>query len=204
MFELQPSCIVLEIANVRAIIHMKQDDDTDQEEISYDESQVLGESTLSPDTEEDDLDNQQEVLHLDQARRDKIIRTTRVPQPKKWNHANTVIAHTSLPNLRHPAGAMARPLLKCQMSTMNISRKSDIVPARASVSNGSSFGPRGYYRSVWQQSYLVLARGPGNPPAVRVFPGGSVRFGSRMGKKPEPLLSWRVVTRPGHRTTGIW
>jgi len=48
MFELQPSCIVLEIANVRAIIHMKQDDDdTDREEISDDESEVLGESTLS-------------------------------------------------------------------------------------------------------------------------------------------------------------
>jgi len=39
MFELQPLCIVLEIANVRAIIHMKQDDDdTDREEISDDES----------------------------------------------------------------------------------------------------------------------------------------------------------------------
>jgi len=48
MFELQPLCIVLEIANVRAIIHMKQDDDdTDREEISNDESEVLGESTLS-------------------------------------------------------------------------------------------------------------------------------------------------------------
>ena len=74
MFELQPSCIVLEIANVRAIIHMKQDDDdTDREEISDDESEVLGESTLQSDIEEDVLDNQQEVLHRDQARRDKII-----------------------------------------------------------------------------------------------------------------------------------
>jgi hypothetical protein len=110
-FELQPSCIVLEIANVRAIIHMKQDDDdTDREEISDDESEVLGESTLSSDIEEDDLDNQQEVLHLDQARREKIIRTTPVPQPKKRNRADTVIARTSLPNLRHPAGAMAPPL----------------------------------------------------------------------------------------------
>jgi hypothetical protein len=53
---------------------MKQDDDdTDREEISDDESEVLGESTLSSDIEEDHLDNQQEVLHLDQARRDKII-----------------------------------------------------------------------------------------------------------------------------------
>jgi len=74
MFQLQPSCIVLEIANVRAILHIKQDDDdTDREEISDDESEVLGESTLSSDIEEDDLDNQQVVLHLDQVRRDKII-----------------------------------------------------------------------------------------------------------------------------------
>jgi len=65
---------VLEIANVCAIIHMKQDsDDTDREEISDDDSEDTGESTLSSDIEEDDLDNQQEVLHLDQARRDKII-----------------------------------------------------------------------------------------------------------------------------------
>ena len=51
---------------------------------------------------------------------------------------------------------------------------------------------------------LVLATGAGNPPAVRVLTCGSVRFGSRTGQKPEPLLSWRVDTRPGHRTTGIW
>ena len=51
---------------------------------------------------------------------------------------------------------------------------------------------------------LVLATGPGNPPAVRVLTCGSVPFGSRTGQKPEPRLSWRVVTRPGHRTAGIW
>jgi hypothetical protein len=201
----QPSCRVLEIANARAIIPMKQDDDDiDREEISHDDSEDAGEFTLSSIIEEADLDNQQEVLHLDQAGCDKILPTTMVPLPKKRTRADTIIAHTSLPNLRHPAGAMARPLLKRQMSTMNITRKSDLVPAQASVSNGSSFGPRGYYRSVWQQSCLVTATGPGNPPAVRVFPGGSVLFGSRTGKKPEPLWSWRVVTRPGHRTAGIW
>jgi len=53
-------------------------------------------------------------------------------------------------------------------------------------------------------SCLVLATGPGNPPAVRVLTCCSVRFGSRTGQKPEPLLSWRVVTRPGHRTAVIW
>jgi len=84
MFEIQPSCIVLEIANVRAIIHMKQDDDdTDREEISNYDNEDTGETTLSSDIKEDDLDNQQDVLHLDQARRDMMIRTTRVPLPKK-------------------------------------------------------------------------------------------------------------------------
>jgi hypothetical protein len=132
MFELQPSCIVLEIANVRAILHMKQDADyTDGEEISDDDSEDAEKSTLSSDIEEDDLDNQQEVPHLDQTSHDKIIRTSRVPQSKKRNRADTVIACTSLPNLGHPAGAMAPPLLKCQKSTINILHKSDIVPAQA-------------------------------------------------------------------------
>jgi len=129
MFELptQPSSIVLEIANFRAIILMTQDDNDTDREISENESEDLGQSTLSSDIEEDDLDNQQEVVHLDQARRDKTIRTTRVPPPKKRSRADTVIARTSLPNLRHPAGAMAPPLLKRQTSTINISRESDIV-----------------------------------------------------------------------------
>jgi len=132
MFQFQPLCIVLEIANIRAIIHMTQvDDDTDREEISNDDGEDVREFTLSFDIEEDDLDNQQEVLHLDQGGRDRIIRTTRVPLPKKWNCADTVIARTSLPNLRHPARAMALPLLKLQKSTINILRESDIVPAQA-------------------------------------------------------------------------
>jgi len=47
MFELQFLCIVLEIANVCAIIQMNQDDDNpDQEEISDDHSEGTGESTL--------------------------------------------------------------------------------------------------------------------------------------------------------------
>jgi len=131
MFEIptQPSSIVLEIANVRAIILMKQDENDTDREIGENESEDLGVSTLSSDIEEDDLDNQQEVLHQDQACRDKTIRTTRVPPPKKRSRADTVIARTSLPNLRHPTGAMAPPLLKRQKSTINISRESDIVQA---------------------------------------------------------------------------
>ena len=108
---------------------MKQDDDDVDREISNDESEDLGESTLSSDIEEDDLDIRQEVLHLDQARRDKTIRTTRVPPPKKRSRADTVIARAPLPNLRHPAGAIAPRLLKCQKSVINISRESDVVQA---------------------------------------------------------------------------
>jgi len=110
---------------------MKQDDDDSDWELSKDKSEDPGESTLSSDIEEDDLDNQQEVLPLDQARRDKSIRTTRVPLPKKRSRADTVIARTSLPNLRRPARAIAPPLLKRQKSAINILHESDVIPAQA-------------------------------------------------------------------------
>jgi len=131
MFEppTQPSSIVLEIANVWAIILMKEDDDDIDREISNDKSEDPGESTLLSDIEEDDLDMRQEVLHLDQAHRDKTIRTTRVPLPKKRSRADTVIAHAPLPNLQHPVGAIASPWLKHQKSVINISHESDIVQA---------------------------------------------------------------------------
>jgi len=69
----QPSSIVLEIANVLAIILMKQDDDDTDQKISDNDSENPGESTLSAEGEDDDLDNQQEVLHLDQAHHDRTI-----------------------------------------------------------------------------------------------------------------------------------
>jgi len=132
MFELQLSCIVLEITIVRAMIQMNQnDDDTNREEMSNEDSAASGELTLTSDIEGDGSDNQHKVLHLDQAHCDKNIQTTRVRLPKKWNHADTVIARTSLPNLRHPAGAMAPPLLNGQKSTINILPASDSVPAKA-------------------------------------------------------------------------
>jgi hypothetical protein len=131
MFEhpTQPSSIVLEIANVRAMILMKQDDDDIDREISNDKSGDLGESTLSSDIEEHDLNIWQEVLHLDQACHDNTICTTRVPLPKKQSRADTVIARAPLPNLQHPAGVIAPSLLKREKSVINISRKSDIVQA---------------------------------------------------------------------------
>jgi len=115
MFQLttQPSSIVLEIASVGPILFLtKQDDDDSDQEISEDESEAPGECTLSSEIEEDDLDDQPEVPHLDQARRDMIMRTTRVPLPMKQSRADTDIARTSLSNLRHPAGAIAPPLLE--------------------------------------------------------------------------------------------
>jgi hypothetical protein len=59
----QPSSIVLEIATNCAIIPRKQDDDNTDPEISENQCEDVGESTLLFDIEEDNLDNQQEVLH---------------------------------------------------------------------------------------------------------------------------------------------
>jgi len=52
-----------DLANVGAIILMKQDDDDTNQEITNNESEDIGESTLSSDIAEDNLDNRQEVLH---------------------------------------------------------------------------------------------------------------------------------------------
>jgi hypothetical protein len=120
---------MLEIANVWALILMKQDDDDIDREISNDEHEDSGESTMSSDIEEDDLDIRQDVLHLDQAHHDKTIQTTRVPLRKKRSCADTVIARAPLPNLRHPARATTPLLFKRQKSVINISCESDLVEA---------------------------------------------------------------------------
>jgi hypothetical protein len=52
--------------------------------------------------------------------------------------------------------------------------------------------------------YLVLATGPGNPPAVRFFASGSVRFVSKPGQKPEPQCLGGVDTRTGHKPAVFW
>jgi len=129
MFELptQLSSKVLAIANVHGIFLIKQDDEDTDQEISNDECEHPQECTLLSDIEEDDLDNQQEVLHLDQMHHDKIFHNTWVPLRKKWSRANTVVLYTPLPNLRHPAGAIAPSSLKSQKSTINISHDLDIV-----------------------------------------------------------------------------
>jgi len=111
------------------MILMKQDDDDTDREISNEEIEDPGVSTLSYDIEEDKLDIRQEVLHLDPARHDKTKQSTRVPLPKKQSHADTAIAHTPLPNLRHSVGAIALLLLKAQKSAINMSHDPDIVQA---------------------------------------------------------------------------
>jgi hypothetical protein len=110
---------------------MKQDDDDTDQAISENKSEHPGESTLSCDFEGYDMDNQQVVLHLTPGRRDKTIRTSRVPPEKKWSSADNEIVRTCLQNLRHPARAIVPPLLQRQQSTINLLGKSDIVPAQA-------------------------------------------------------------------------
>jgi hypothetical protein len=94
-----------------------QDDETDQE-VRDGDSQDTGESALSSDIKEEDLDHHQEVLHLGQVRRDKSLCTTRAPLPKKRSRADTVIARHPLPNSRNLPAAMAPLLLKRQKSAL--------------------------------------------------------------------------------------
>jgi len=117
-----PSNVCLPIICLRAsycgrliypISLMYQDDETDQA-IGNDDSEDTRESTLSSNIEEDNLDHQQEVLHLGEARQDKSLCTTRVPLPKERSCANTVIARPPLPNSRNLPAAMTPPLLTCQ------------------------------------------------------------------------------------------
>ena len=123
---------------ISPISSINQVEDSDQE-IGDVESEATGESTISSDIEEHDVDHQQEVLRLRQACQDKWLRTTRVPLPKNWSHADTAIAHSVLPNSRNPPVTMAPPLLKCQKSTLlNILSESDHahLPAHWCYSTG--------------------------------------------------------------------
>jgi hypothetical protein len=51
---------------------------------------------------------------------------------------------------------------------------------------------------------VVLATGLGNPPAVWVWTGKMVRFGSKPVQKPDPLCLGGVVTRTGHKPAVFW
>jgi hypothetical protein len=101
MFELPITLLsmVLEFATAWTVLLMKKNDDDTDPELSHDTNDDLGSSALSCDIKENNVDNQQQVLHLDQACSDITIRTTRVPLPKKRSCAETVIARTPLSNL---------------------------------------------------------------------------------------------------------
>ena len=51
--------------------------------------------------------------------------------------------------------------------------------------------------------WLVLATGPGNPPAVRVRTGKTVQFGSRTIQKPDPQRLGGLNPDPYPSTRGI-
>jgi hypothetical protein len=91
--------------------NISQNDETN-EDIGVEDTVDNGESTMSSDIEEHDVDNLQEVLHRGQARWDKSLRITRVPPPKNLSHADSVIARPPLPNSRYLPTAMALPELK--------------------------------------------------------------------------------------------
>jgi hypothetical protein len=76
---------------------MNYDDKTDQA-IGDVESENTRESTISSGIEDDDFDHQQDVIHLDQASQAKVLHTTTVPLPKNRSRADTVFAHSPLPN----------------------------------------------------------------------------------------------------------
>jgi hypothetical protein len=108
---------------------MNQDDQTHRQ-IGDDDSEDIGESALSSDIKGDDLENQQEVLHLGQGCWEKSVCTTRVPLPKNHSRADTVIARTLLPISCNLPAAMAPPLLKHQKSSLfNKLSESDHVPS---------------------------------------------------------------------------
>jgi len=164
---------------------MYQDDETNKE-IGDDGSEDTGEFTLSSDIEEDDLDHQQEVLHQGQVRRDKSLHTTRIPLRKKWNRANTVIPHPSLPNSRNLPAAMAPPPLKHQKSSLlNNLSESDCAPsARALVLPNKSSGLQNIPQPKASSDQNVPQHQKATFEVVKRFMKGIV-----LTKTPGPILS---------------
>jgi hypothetical protein len=96
---------------------MEQNGETNQE-ISDEDSEDTGEYTLIFDIQEDDLDHQQEVLHVCLARQDNSLGATRVPLPTKRNRADTVIVRPLHPISGNLPTAMTPPLFKRQRSSL--------------------------------------------------------------------------------------
>jgi len=61
-----------------------------------------------------------------------------------------------------------------------------------------------FFKIHWWQVGVVLPTGPGNPPAIMFLAGGSVRFSSRPGQKPDPLSLGGFVTQTRHKPAGFW
>ena len=62
---------------------------------------------------------------------------------------------------------------------------------------------KGYKLSVYLSSWLVLATGLGNPPAVRVWTANTGRIGSRPGPQPDPVILGRSSPDPYPSTNGF-
>ena len=101
---------MLEMADVDAINLFKQDDDNTDCEITDRTSEYTGVPNLDPDIKEDNLDNQQEVLHLGEVCHNQKLQTSRVWLPPNVTSADTVIGPSPLQDLGNPAGPV-RPLL---------------------------------------------------------------------------------------------
>ena len=83
-----------------------------------------------------------------------------------------------------------------------------LLPSRCwvqySIGSSTSYSIIKSSQSSTVSSSIVLATGPGSPPAVRVLTGGSVQFGSRTGQKPDPRCLGGFVTRTGHKPAVFW
>jgi len=111
-------------------ISLKNQDDESDQEIGNDDREDTWKFTLSSDIEDDNLDYQQKVLDLGQVRQDKLLRTTRVPLPKKRSYADTVISRPLLPNSRNLPAPMTPPLLKLhKLFLLNKLSESDCAPS---------------------------------------------------------------------------
>jgi len=93
--------------------------------------------------DEADLDGQQQVPSQGQARQDKSLQTTRLPQLMQPSSADTVIAPPPHPHFRYSAVAMAPTLLKCQKSNLlNKLSESDHAPSCQALPLCMSSGDR--------------------------------------------------------------
>jgi len=78
--------------------------------------------------------------------------------------------------LFHIQRVQYRNSLNASMTYLTIVHSSSVVNS----------GRYSLYFGFWIHLRVVLATGPGNPPAVQVWTAKTGRFGSRTGQKPDP------------------